>query len=103
MFGELDPVELDKKLREKYYRRDNSEEDKLFAESNDRIYQNVMTYLRGKDEPNFGELITKVRGKWFSLEHKIKLIESFLNEMYKLEERRKLIYHKHKNRIRRVN
>lgn len=51
----------------KYYRREASEEDKLFQEGNDKIYQNVMTYLRSKEEPNFNELINKVKGKWLSL------------------------------------
>ena len=62
-----------------------SEEDRLFNESNDYIYQNVMTYLRGKEEPNFNELISKVKGKWKSLEYKIKIIEEFLKGVVKLE------------------
>lgn len=102
MFGELNPAELDRKLRQKYYRREASEEDKLFSEANDRIYQNVMTHLRSKEEPNFNDLISKVKGKWLSLEHKIKLIEEFLLGMLKIEEGRKLVYQKHKNRIKRL-
>lgn len=61
-----------------------------------------MTHLRSKEDPNFNELISKVKGKWLSLEHKIKLIEEFLIGMLKIEEGRKLIYQRHKNRIKRI-
>lgn len=46
-------MEQERKTRQKYYRREASEEDRLFSESNDRIFQKVMTYLRGKESPNF--------------------------------------------------
>lgn len=71
----MDPVEQERKNRQKYYRRQPDQEDRLFSDSNDRIYQLVMTYLRGKESPVLTELIQKVKGKWFSLEHKVKLIE----------------------------
>lgn len=53
IFGELDPVEQNRKNRKKYYHWEVSEEDRLFTDQNDKIYQIIMTYLRGKEEPNF--------------------------------------------------
>ena len=79
-----------------------NEDDRLFSEANDRIYQKVMTYLRGKEVPNFNELISKVKGKWLSLDHKVHMIEDFLTGMLRLEEGKKMVYHRHKNRLKRI-
>ena len=53
IFGELNPHQVELKARSKYYRREPNEEDRLFDKSNDYIYQNVMTHLRGKSQFNF--------------------------------------------------
>lgn len=103
IFGELNPHQVERKARSKYYRREPNEEDRLFDTNNNLIYQNVMTHLRGKSQYNFNEIITKVKGKWLLLENKIKLVENFLANMHKLNESRKLAYLRQKNRIKRIH
>ena len=61
-----------------------------------------MTYLRGKEVPNFTELISKVKGKWLSLDYKVQSIEDFLKGMLRLEDGKKTVYQRHKNRLKRI-
>lgn len=61
-----------------------------------------MTYLRGKEVPNFTEQISKVKGKWLSLDYKVQIIEDFLKGMLRLEDGKKMVYQRHKNRLKRI-
>ena len=43
-----------------------------------------MAHLRVKGEPNFNELVARVKGRWLQLESKVKTVEDFLLSMLKL-------------------
>jgi hypothetical protein len=49
VFGELNMKHIDKKSKIKYYRHEGNEKDRLFHKDNEDIYQNVMSFLRGKE------------------------------------------------------
>lgn len=42
-----------------------------------------MSFLRGKEEANFNEMIPKTKTKWSFLEDKMVLLERFMAEMLK--------------------
>ena len=55
-----------------------------------------MSYLRGKNEPNFTETLNKTKTKWSFLEDKVKLLDQFLASVQKVYESRRNIYGKYK-------
>lgn len=102
VFGELNQKHIDKKNKMKYYRHESNEKDRLFHKDNEQIYQNVMSFLRGKEEPNFTEMIAKTRIKWNFLEEKMVLLERFMTEMQRQYDGRRSIYNRYKNAVLRV-
>ncbi len=55
-----------------------------------------MSFLRGKEEVNFNDLIAKTKSKWSFLEDKMILLESFMAEMLKKYDGRRAIYNRSK-------
>lgn len=93
---------IDKKNKIKYYRHEGNEKDRLFHKDNEQIYQNVMSFLRGKEEPNFVDMIAKTKLKWNFLEEKMILLERFMAEMQRQYDGRRYIYNKYKAAIYKV-
>lgn len=61
-----------------------------------------MSFLRGKEEPNFIDMIAKTKVKWSFLEEKMILLEKFMTEMQKQYDGRRSIYNRYKTGIYRV-
>lgn len=61
-----------------------------------------MSFLRGKEEANFNEMIPKTKSKWHFLEEKMVLLEKFMAEMLKKYDNRRQIYNRYKAGILRI-
>jgi hypothetical protein len=61
-----------------------------------------MSFLRGKEETNFIEMIAKTKLKWNFLEEKMILLEKFMVEMLKQYDGRRAIYNRYKAGVYRI-